>query len=128
METNSLQELEDTMEYEAESAIGSVQIADDVVAMIAGLAATEVDGVVMNTGSQGGEAPGRSAARKMLKHVKVDVAGENVSVDINIAIAYGHQIPQTCQNVQTKVKSAIETMTGLSVSDVNVRVVKVNMQ
>ena len=107
--------------------IGSVQIADDVVAMIAALAAVEVEGVSLPA-SPATEAQGRGSARKMMKNVKVDVAGENVSVDVAVAIDYGYNIPQTGQNVQTRVKAAIENMTGLIVADVNVRVAKVNMQ
>ena len=107
--------------------VGTLQIADEVVGMIAALAAAEVEGVALHGGSSS-ENLQKSAARKMLKNVKVDVAGDNVSVDLSIAINYGSQIPQTCANVQAKVKSAIETMTGLNVSDVNVRVAKVNMQ
>ncbi len=107
--------------------VGSLQIADEVVGMIAALAAAEVEGVTLHGGSSSENLP-RSAAKKMLKNVKVDVAGENVSVDLSVAISYGSRIPQTCADVQAKVKSAIETMTGLSVSDVNVRVARVNMQ
>ncbi|MCR5418453.1 MAG: Asp23/Gls24 family envelope stress response protein [Lachnospiraceae bacterium] len=107
--------------------IGSVQIADDVVAMIAALAAVEVEGVSLPA-SPAAESQGRGSARKMMKNVKVDVAGENVSVDVAVAIDYGYNIPQTGQNVQTRVKAAIENMTGLIVADVNVRVAKVNMQ
>lgn len=113
--------------YESEGAIGSVQISDDVVAMIAALAVSEAEGASFPAGSGIGEAAGKGAMRKMMKNVKVDVAGESVSVDLTIAVEYSHNIPQTCQNVQGKVKSAIETMTGLMVSDVNVRVAKVNM-
>ena len=115
------------LKYESVDAVGSVQISDDVVGMIAGLAVSEVEGASFPAGAAS-ETAGRNAMKKMMKNVKVDVAGESVSVDLSIAIDYGYQIPQTCQSVQTKVKSAIETMTGLMVSDVNVRVAKVNVQ
>jgi len=119
---------EKSMETELIEAIGSVQIADDVVAMIAALAAAEVEGVSLPTGTSTGETVARGSMKKMAKNVKVDVAGENVSVDVAVAIDYGYNIPQTGQNVQNKIKTAIENMTGLVVSDVNVRVAKVNMQ
>ncbi len=108
--------------------IGSVQIADDVVAMIAALAAAEVEGVSLPTGAVVGDAPVRGGVKKIMKNVKVDVAGENVSVEIAVAIDYGYNIPQTGQSVQGRIKAAIENMTGLMVSDVNVHVAKVNMQ
>ncbi|MCR4691381.1 MAG: Asp23/Gls24 family envelope stress response protein [Lachnospiraceae bacterium] len=126
MENVSENELDN---YEAADAIGSVQISDDVVAMIAGLAVSEAEGASYpDQGITAGDTAGKNVMKKMLKNVKVDVAGDSVSVDVSIAVDYGRNIPQTCQNVQTKVKSAIETMTGLMVSDVNVRVAKVNMQ
>ena len=124
MEQNTEKEI---LRYESTDAIGSVQISDDVVGMIAGLAVSEVEGASFPMTAAAGEVPGKNAMRKMMKNVKVDVAGESVSVDVSIAIDYGYQIPQTCQSVQSKVKSAIETMTGLMVSDVNVRVAKVNV-
>ncbi|MCR5282465.1 MAG: Asp23/Gls24 family envelope stress response protein [Lachnospiraceae bacterium] len=124
MEQNTEKEI---LRYESTDAIGSVQISDDVVGMIAGLAVSEVEGASFPMTAAAGEVPGKNAMRKMMKNVKVDVAGESVSVDVSIAIDYGYQIPQTCQSVQSRVKSAIETMTGLMVSDVNVRVAKVNV-
>ena len=125
METNAE---EKRLEAEMIESIGSVQIADDVVAMIAALAAAEVEGVSLPSGSAAGEVPVRGGVKKMMKNVKVEVAGENVSVEIAVAIDYGYNIPQTGQNVQNRIKTAIENMTGLMVSDVNVRVAKVNMQ
>ncbi|MCR5337144.1 MAG: Asp23/Gls24 family envelope stress response protein [Lachnospiraceae bacterium] len=124
METNNL-EVQGNSEIDV---IGSVQIADDVVAMIGALAASEVEGVTLTQTGAAGEGMGKQTARKMLKNVKVDVAGQMVSVVLSICIDYGYQIPQTCASVQNKVKSAIETMTGLTVTDVNVRVAKVQMQ
>ena len=108
--------------------IGAVQIADDVVAMIASLAATEVDGVSALVGNITNELMSKVGMKKLTKGVKVEVLEGNVSLELAIMIEYGHNIPQTCQNVQTKVKTAIENMTGLTVSDVNIRIAGVNMQ
>lgn len=108
--------------------LGAVQIADDVVAMIASLAATEVDGVSALVGNITNELMSKVGMKKLTKGVKVEVLEGVVSLELAIMIEYGHNIPQTCQNVQTKVKTAIENMTGLTVSDVNIRIAGVNMQ
>ena len=108
--------------------LGAVQIADDVVAMIASLAATEVDGVSALVGNITNELMSKVGMKKLTKGVKVEVLEGVVSLELAIMIEYGHNIPQTCQNVQAKVITAIENMTGLSVSDVNIRIAGVNMQ
>ncbi len=108
--------------------LGAVQIADDVVAMIASLAATEVDGVSALVGNITNELMSKVGMKKLTKGVKVEVLEGVVSVELAIMIEYGYNIPQTCQNVQNKVKTAIENMTGLDVSDVNIRIAGVNMQ
>ncbi len=108
--------------------MGSVQIADDVVAMIASLAATEVEGVSAMTGNITNELMSKVGVKKLTKGVKVDVQGQNVRVDLTVTLEYGYNIPATCQQVQTKVKSAIENMTGLSCSDVNIRIAGVTIK
>lgn len=108
--------------------IGTVKIADDVVAMIAGLAATEVEGVSAMAGNITNELMGKAGVKRLTKGVKVDVLEKNVTVDLAVMMEYGYNIPATCQKVQTKVKTAIENMTGLHVSDVNIRIASVNMQ
>lgn len=102
--------------------IGSVQIADDVVAMIASLAATEVEGVSAMTGNITNELMSRVGVKNLTKGVKVDVQEDRVKVDLAVTLEYGYNIPATSQRVQLKVKSAIENMTGLSCNDVNIRI------
>ncbi|MGN0325750.1 MAG: Asp23/Gls24 family envelope stress response protein [Lachnospiraceae bacterium] len=107
--------------------IGSVQIADDVVAMIASLAATEIDGVSALVGNITNELMSKVGMKKLTKGVKVDIIENVVTIDLAIILEYGFNIPKTCQKVQDKVKTAIETMTGLTVSDVNIRISSVSM-
>lgn len=107
---------------------GTVKIADDVVAMIAGIAATEVDGVAAMAGNITHEFMSKVGVKSLKKGVKVDVIGKTVRIDLALIMEYGYNIPVTSQKVQEKVKSAIESMTGLEVSDVNVRIAGVNMQ
>ena len=108
--------------------IGSVQIADDVVAMIASLATTEVDGVSSMAGNVTNELMSKVGMKNLTKGVKVDVLNGNVSVDLAVTMEFGCNIPATCQKVQLKGKNAIENMTGLTCSDVNIRIVGVNMK
>lgn len=106
---------------------GTVKIANDVVAMIAGLAATEVEGVSAMVGNITNEFMSKVGMKKQIKGVKVDILEKTVSVDLAVNLEYGYNIPSTCSKVQEKVKSAIETMTGLEVADVNIRIVGINM-
>lgn len=105
---------------------GSIKIADDVVGIIAGLAATEVKGVAgMSAGIVGGiaEILGR---KNLSKGVKVQVGEKEAKVDLYIIVNYGVRIPEVAWNVQENVKKAIENMTGLSVVEVNIHIQGVN--
>jgi uncharacterized alkaline shock family protein YloU len=107
--------------------LGTVKIANDVVAMIAGLAATEVDGVGAMVGNIPNEIMGKVGMKKKTKGVKVDILEGNVTVDLAVTLEYGYNITTTSKQVQEKVKSAIETMTGFNVSNVNIRIVGIKM-
>ena len=112
--------------YEKEM-MGEVRIADEVVAIIAGLAATEVDGVDSMAGNITNELVGKLGMKNLSKGVKVDVTEEHVSVDLSLNIKYGYNIPDVSERVQYRVKSAIENMTGLTVLDINIRIAGVNI-
>ncbi len=107
--------------------IGAVQIADDVVAMIASLATTEIEGVSAMAGNITNGLMSKVGVKNLTKGVKVEVLENNVKVDLALTMDYGYNIPATCQKVQQKVKSAIENMTGLNCTDVNIRIAGVNM-
>lgn len=116
-----------TVVLKDESQVGEVQIADDVVAMIASLAATEVDGVYP-VGNVTDDLMSKVGMKKMTKGVRVDLQQNSVNVDLAITMDYGYNIPGTCQKVQNKVKAAIENMTGLVCNNVNIRIAGVNMK
>ena len=108
---------------------GEVKLAEDVVASIAAIAAGEVEGVSAMTGN----------FSDRLKHsvgirtgagtgVRVIIAGNMVRVDIALVLKYGHNVMETSKKVQDKVKNSIETMTGLNVTDVNIRIAGVNSE
>lgn len=107
--------------------LGEVRIADEVVAIIAGLAATEVEGVDSMAGNITNELVGKLGMKNLSKGVKVDVTEEHVSVDLSLNLKYGYNIPDVSERVQDRVKSAIENMTGLTVLDVNIRIAGVNL-
>ena len=111
-----------------EDNMGMVQIADDVVAMIASLATTEVEGVSSMAGNITNELMGKVGMKSLTKGVKVSVLDRNVIVDLAVTMEYGYNIPATCQKVQAKVKNAVENMTGLNCTDVNIRIAGVNMK
>lgn len=109
-----------------EDNLGEVHVADEVVAIIAGLAATEVEGVASMAGNITNELVSKLGMKNLSKGVKVEVAEKTVSVEVALNISYGYSIPEVSEKVQEKVKSAIETMTGLSVAIVNVRIATVD--
>lgn len=112
-----------------EDGLGEVQIAEEVITIIAGLAATEVEGVCSMGGNITKELVSRLGMKNLSKGVRVEVTEEGkIEVFVTINIAYGYAIPAVSGNVQEKVKAAIENMTGLEVSSVNVRIADVDMK
>jgi uncharacterized alkaline shock family protein YloU len=107
--------------------VGDVRIADEVVAIIAGLAATEVEGVSSMAGNITNEIVSKLGMKNLSKGIMIEVAENEVKVDVAINVAYGYEIPAVSTRVQDKVQSAIENMTGLKVAVVNVRIAGVDM-
>ena len=107
--------------------LGEVKIADEVVAIIAGLAAMEVEGVSSMSGNTTREIIGKLGMKTLSKGVKVDVLEGIVTVSLTLNLKYGYSIVEVSNKVQEKVKSAIENMTGLTVADVNIRVAGVDV-
>jgi len=105
---------------------GSIKIADEVVGIITGLAATEVEGVAGMSGGLAGGIADMLGRKSLSKGVKVEVADETASVDVYVIIEYGNSIPDVAWKIQDNVKQAIEGMTGLDVKAVNVHVRGVN--
>ncbi len=101
---------------------GQVVIADEVVAVIAGIAATETEGVDSMNGGWSGEIISRMGIRDLGKGVSISIEEGHVSVDLSLNVKYGYSIPEVSKNVQDKVAQAIESMTGLNVLDVNIKI------
>ena len=107
--------------------LGEVKIADEVVAIIAGLAAMEVEGVASMSGNATKELISRLGMKSLSKGVKVDVLEGIVTVSLKLNLQYGYNVLEVSGKVQEKVKTAIENMTGLTVADVNIRVAGVDI-
>lgn len=105
----------------------NIKIADDVVAVIAGVAVSEVQGVYeMSGGFAGGISEVLSGKKNLAKGIKVEINEKTTKIDVNIIVEYGTRIPDVAFEIQNKVKKAVETMTGLNVTEVNVHVQGVN--
>ena len=107
---------------------GEIKIADEVVAIIAALTATEVEGVVSMAGNITNELIGKLGMKNLSKGVKVDVLEGIVTVSLALNLKYNYSIVEVSARVQEKVKNAIENMTGLEVADVNIKVAGVEME
>lgn len=103
---------------------GQVQISEDVIAVIANTAALEIDGVIANTGGFT-EILGK---KNSAKGVKIEIDGQEVKVSVNMSVKFGCKIPDITLEAQSKIKSSIETMTGLSVTEVNINVTGINFE
>jgi len=106
----------------AKTEMGTIQIAPEVIEIIAGLATIEVEGV---TGMSGGFASGVAellGRKNLSKGVKVEVGQREAAVDVSVVIEYGRRIPEVAAEIQANVKNAIESMTGLNVVEVNVHI------
>ena len=103
---------------------GSINYANDVVAKIAALAANEVEGIL---GTTGGSIQEMLGVKNLTKGLKVSLNNNTASVDINVIVEYGVKIHEVCNNVQSSIIKAIENMTGLEVSAVNVNVNGINI-
>lgn len=112
---------------EAANKAGTISYANDVIAIIAGLSATEIPGI---SGMSGGISSGIAellGRKNLTKGVKVEVGTEETAIDLNVIVDYGVQIHKVAFEVQENVKKAVETMTGLHVVEVNVYVQGVNV-
>lgn len=121
MEENELnQEVEQKQE-------NGIEISPDVIAVIAGVAVSEVQGVSsMSGGFAGGISEVLSGKKNLAKGIKVEINEKTTKIDVNIIVEYGTRIPDVAFEIQNKVKKAVETMTGLNVTEVNVHVQGVN--
>ena len=130
-ENNVNEEKGEVVELEAQEEIKTendgIKISDDVVAVIAGVAVSEVAGVSgMSGGFAGGITEVLSGKKNLAKGIKVVIEEDKVKIDVNIIVEYGSRIPDVAFEIQNRVKKSVEGMTGLKVEEVNVHVQGVN--
>ena len=130
-ENNVNEEKGEVVELEAQEEIKTdndgIKISDDVVAVIAGVAVSEVPGVSgMSGGFAGGITEVLSGKKNLAKGIKVVIEEDKVKIDVNIIVEYGSRIPDVAFEIQNRVKKSVEGMTGLRVEEVNVHVQGVN--
>jgi len=129
MEENEIKEqevLESVESVEAENE--GIKISNDVVASIAGIAVSEVPGVYgMAGGIAGGISEVFGGKKNLSKGIKVEVGEKETKIDVNIIVEYGVRIPDIAFEIQNRVKKAVETMTGLKVSSININVQGINI-
>ena len=125
MEENKIVEEKDI--EEVENGTEGIKISSDVIAVIAGVAVSEVPGVFgMAGGFAGGITEVLKGKKNLAKGIKVDTTDNKAKIDVNIIVEYGSRIPDVAFEIQTRVKKAVESMTGLKVEEVNVHVQGVN--
>lgn len=107
---------------------GNITFADEVVAIIAGLAASEIEGVAAMSGGIAGDIVEKLGKKNLSKGVKVQIGEKEVAIDLYIIVEYGARIPEIAWNIQENTKKAVETMTGLNVVEVNIHVQGVNIE
>ncbi len=108
--------------------LGMIRIAYEVVSTIAGIATVEVEGVASMSGGWGTDLVEKLGRKNLAKGIKVESSGDQTNIDIFLIIEFGYAIPKVAENVQSEVKKAVESMTGLTVAGVNVHVVSVMTQ
>ena len=113
---------EKNIQIEGNKSFGDVVIADEVLAIIAGIAATEVEGVHSMDGGWSGDFISKLGIKDLARGVKVQVKEGEVKVDLSLNMEYGYAIPKVSDLVQDKVSASINNMTGLTVSEVNIRI------
>lgn len=107
--------------------MGEIKIANEVVAAIVAMAASDISGVASVGGNAAKDIRGILGMNKISKGVKVELVDELINIDITLSLEYGFPIPKTCEDVQKKVKTTVENMTGLNVGDVNTHIASVDM-
>ena len=116
-------ENEEIKETEVEKTENGIEISNDVIAVIAGVAVSEVQGVAsMSGGFAGGITEVLSGKKNLAKGIKVEKTENTAKIDVNIVVEYGSRIPDVAFEIQNRVKKSVETMTGLKVLEVNVHV------
>ncbi|MDR1017732.1 MAG: Asp23/Gls24 family envelope stress response protein [Lachnospiraceae bacterium] len=114
--------------YQTEGNLGSVKITEEVIAIIAGLGAMEVEGVSSMAGSSSRQIFAKLGYKTLSKGVHIEIENDEVKVVLSINLKYGYNLKEISSKIQEKVKTTLENMTGLIVSEVDIRIAGVDME
>ena len=128
MGKTTAKEVKKVYTIQLEDDLGKVVIADEVVGVVAGLAAVEVEGVASMAGNITKDLISKLGRKTLAKGVKVDIVEDVVTVAMSINLKYAYNVVKVCKKVQDKAKTAIENMTGLTVADINIRVAGIEVE
>ena len=126
-ETESSKEHTHRLKLKNEEKFGEVRIADEVVAMIAELAASEVEGVASMAGGATRELIEKLGRKSLSRGVRITMENNQLFISLAVNIRFGYSVPDTCAKIQERVRTAVETMTGLEVAKVNIKIVNVTL-
>ncbi len=127
MEENKNEEI--MIDEQEKKEANGIKISNDVIAVIAGVAVSEVSGVAsMSGGFAGGITEAIKGKKNLAKGIKVEATEKEAKIDVNIIVEFGSRIPDVAFEIQNRVKKAVENMTGIKVTDVNVNVQGVNTE
>lgn len=129
MDDNNKEDIKEEIidvEVGGETDENGIKIADDVIAIIAGKAASDISGVYSMSGGFAGGISEVFGKKSYAKGIKVDNSEKDLKIDVNIIVEYGARIPDVAYEIQNRVKKAVESMTGINVAEVNVHVQGVN--
>ena len=127
MEENKNEEI--MIDEQEKKEANGIKISNDVIAVIAGVAVSEVSGVSsMSGGFAGGITEAIKGKKNLAKGIKVEATEKEAKIDVNIIVEFGSRIPDVAFEIQNRVKKAVENMTGIKVTDVNVNVQGVNTE
>ncbi len=110
-----------------EDAMGEITVAEEVVAIIAGIASTEVEGVSSMSGNITNEIVAKLGMKNLSKGVRVEMNDNNVTVMVSVIVDYAANVPEVSRKVQERIKTSIENMTGLNVAEVNVKIAGIDV-
>ena len=124
-----MEENQEVVNVEEINEAEGIKISNDVIAVIAGVAASDVPGVSsMAGGIAGGLTEALKGKKNLAKGIKVETTDTTTKIDVNIIVEYGSRIPDVAFEIQNRVKTSVENMTGLKVTEVNVHVQGVNTE
>lgn len=119
---------ESLLNVSEDNELGKVEIAPEVIETIAGLAASEIDGVASMRGSFASDVVERFGKVSHTKGVKVDISELEIEIEMFIVVQYGYSIPKIAQKLQTNIRQSLKNMTALEVNQINIHIVGIQME